>query len=69
MAQIPHANRVQGLNGRTSRRPACSPASWLPPELISSKHLLSLWLWEPALPFHPTQLGTAQGACQSWVGG
>lgn len=66
MAQISRANRVQA---RKAEKQVAGSLSWLPLELISSRHPLSLWLWEPASPSHAPQLGTAQGAWQSWGGG
>lgn len=42
LAQTAHANRVEGLSGRTSSRPVCSPAFGLPPELTPSPLLLLL---------------------------
>lgn len=44
LAQRAHANRLKGLSGRTSRRPVCSPAFGLPPELACPKLPLSLCL-------------------------
>lgn len=40
LAQTAHANRVEGLDGRTSRRPVCSPAFGLPPQLTPSPLVL-----------------------------